>query len=111
MYFNKYSFFFFCSLVFSFCSNVKIVTSSTRPDNVFNVIYFHQLFTKENVSGLQTKDIISSGDYKIESSITLNNNSNSINKQCLKKPVIMMILFLLLSQFNMGIQRLKIGID
>ena len=73
-------FFFFCSLVFSFCSNVKIVTSSAHPDNVFNVIYFHQLFTKENVSGLQTKDIISSGDYKIESSITLNNNSNSINK-------------------------------
>lgn len=73
-------FFFFSSLVFSFCSNVKVVSSSTHPDNVFNVIYFHQHFLKENVSGLQRKDIISPGDYKIESSITLNNNKNSMNK-------------------------------
>ena len=58
----------------------SLVSSSTHPDNVFNVIYFHQHFLKENVSGLQRKDIISPGDYKIESSITLNNNKNSMNK-------------------------------
>lgn len=80
VYFNNHSFFFFSSLVLSFCSNIKIVTSSTHPDNVCNVIYFHQHFPKENVSGLQRKDIISPGDYKIESSITLNNNNNSVNK-------------------------------